>query len=331
MRCRQLAVAVGIVVAALFCSCEHKELCYGESDLIQMHIDVDWIRFETYEVPTGMTLLFYPRGGAGVPVGLLTNEIRYAKAYLPDSAYSVLVFNQSVNEFGSIGFVHMGDTVQAAALAAVQRSAWYTPPEGGERLGAEPEWLGTGRLGVSISAARRAAVPPGGTLYIGQMQPRCVIDTLTVSVVVRGITSLRSVRAYITGMAEGRLLAKDRPLASTVTQLLEMWKIKRNKDTPKTGIIEARVATFGLPHGHAAQPANNVLGLSVMLADGKTQLDFTFDVGARFETDGEHHALHLFISEGITLPDVTPTDTPTSGFNPTVEDWGEEEQREVIM
>lgn len=331
MRCRQLAAAVGIVVAPLFCSCEHKELCYGESDMVQMHIDVDWSRFESYEVPTGMTLLFYPRGGAGVPVGLLTNEIRYAKAYLPDSAYSVLVFNQSVNEFGSMGFVHMGDTMQAAALAAVQRSAWYAPSEGGERLGAEPEWLGTGRLGISISAARRSAVPPGGTLFLGQMQPRCVIDTLTVSIVVNGIASLRSARAYITGMAEGRLLAMERTLASTVTQLLESWQIKRDKDNPKTGIIVGRVATFGLPYGHAARPTDNLLGLSVMLADGKTQLEFTFDVGARFESDGEHHALHLFISEGITLPDVTPAETPTSGFNPTVEDWGEEEQHEVIM
>lgn len=76
---------------------------------------------------------------------------------------------------------------------------------------------------------------------------------------------------------------------------------------------------------------SHTLTLKILLVDNKTVVEQTFNVFARNETD-EDGTLTFYI-EIVTdrLPDVKPEGDPDSGFDATVDEWGDPIDSEVPM
>ena len=280
-----------LMAIALFVSCEHKELCYKHPHTIKVRVDVDWSKFNKYEVPTGMTLMLYPQYSGERAITHLSNTTTHAIVNLPAGRYHVLVFNQSPSEFGSLSFRGLDKQETAEVTTNTYTSRWYAVRSEFEKVATDPEWLGVGNYSYAevtqqmIDAEVEAtmhAMTRSGESVVALLKPLNIIHTVNVKVHIKGIQNLRSARGSLNGMAEGYHLTAMQPLGSKVTHLMEEWTMKRDAADPTMGVIEASFTSFGLPSGHQLTAAENLLTLSMLLVDNKTVKDFTFNVGDKF-------------------------------------------------
>lgn len=332
-----------LMAIALFASCEHKDLCYKHPHTAKVRVDVDWSKFNSYEKPTGMTVLLYPQYSGERAISHLTNTTTHAIVNLPADRYDILVFNQSTSEFGSVSFRGLDQQETAEVLASEHKSRWYKVRSEQEKVVVEPEWLGVGSFeNAEVTQAmideevehtmNGNATTKSRETVIATVTPKNVIHTLKVKVHIKGIYNLRSARAAINSMAEGYRLISNKPTKSKATYLMEEWRLTRNEADPTTGYIETSITCFGLPDGHQATAEENLLSLSFLLQDNKTMMEFPFQVGNMFTraTDLENElVLYLEIDSKITLPDVEPEGGTSGGFSAEVEDWGDEEEYEI--
>lgn len=334
---RLLQAVVGLAVStSVLTSCDHKELCYEHPHIEYAHVRLftDWSLF-TQEQPTGMSVMLYSADD-GKQYTALTNTLTHADFDLPVGGYSGIVFNQSPSEFGSVHFVGLEHFETAAVYANERTSRWYQS-RADEYLITEPEWIAsdsradimvTERM-LSATAAqlmasqRQHQAPPDGN-HIGTFVPECVVKTVSVTIRVSGIQNLRAVRGSIDGLACGYGFASKKPVAATGTQLIEEWNVTADPADPSKGIATATFRSFGLPDGHGGIAEQNQLNVSFLLVDNKTQLDYSFNIGDKFRTDASAD-ISLSVEQDIAdpLPDVKPEGGSSSGFDVSVDDWGE--------
>ena len=119
---------------------------------------------------------------------------------------------------------------------------------------------------------------------------------------------------------------------------MEDWTLKdrtTNADGVQVGTLTSEITCFGLPEGHSGESEDNILRLSLLLVDNKTRINRMFNVGSRIHqrtTNGSPLHLYLDLELSQQLPDVTPVQNDSSsGFDADVEDWGDEENQDVIM
>ncbi len=334
---KSILYIISICLVCIFSACEHKELCYHHPHNARIRIDAEWSQFKK-EVPTGMTVMVYPLSG-GDEIAHLTNTTTHAYLNLPAGMYHSIVYNQSAPEYGSVSFRGMDKYETAEVYANATRSSWYKTRGEDEKLGTEPEWIGTDRV-EDMEVTDEMVKTTGEHLLdesrsmpdfvIGTHYPENIIYTVTVTVQVKGIQNYRSARASLDGLAEGYLLGLGKVKDDEVTQLMEEWSKSVDGTDPTKGVITTRLTCFGLPGNHTAQPDENELKLSILLVDNKTVVDFPFKVGDKFEwVDKEDLHLRIDLVLDDVLPDVQPEGGSSSGFNATVDDWGDEEDYEV--
>ena len=165
------------------------------------------------------------------------------------------------------------------------------------------------------------------------LTPENIIYTIKVKVNIKGIYNLRSARAALDGMAEGYRFASAKPTKAVSTYLMEEWSLTVDQSDPTRGYIVSTLYCFGLPDGHRATADENHFVLYVLLVDNKTTLDYTFPVGDKFDYDEAEVELSLSLEIDLQdpLPDVKPEGGSGSGFDATVEDWGEEIEHDIQM
>ena len=337
-----------VMTMMFFTSCEHKELCYKHPHTTKVRIDVDWSKFTKYEIPTGMTLMLYPKYSDKSAISHLSNNTSQAIVNLPVDRYHVLVFNQSPSEFGSVLFRGLDKQETAEVTTNNYTSRWYTVRSENEKVATDPEWLGVGNyIDAEVTqkmlddevATTMNAITRSGESVIATIIPVNIVHTVNVKVHIKGIPNLRSARGSLNGMSEGYRLTAMQPLSGKVTHLMEEWTMKRDATDPTMGVIEGSFTSFGLPSGHQSTAEENLLTLSMLLVDNKTVMEFTFNVGDKFTrrtTDEDlgqeaevNLELYLELYPDITLPDVAPEGGSSGGFDAKVDDWGDEEEFEI--
>lgn len=288
---------------------------------------MDWSHFHE-EQPTGMTVALYPRDAALSHQAVLSNFLDYVDVSLQRGSYDVLAYNQSTTEFGSLHFENMDDFLQAQVLANTYTSTWYRSRTDEERTAKNPEWFAVGGLD-SITVTKDMIGTKNMTgedsLFVTDtITPHNIIHTLHIRIHVKGIYNIRSARASIDGMAEGYQFASRHVTSSVITQLIEKWNLTADKDNPTNGTLTATIQTFGLPFNHQGKEKENLLRLSLLLVDNKTQKDYDFEVGDKFKASDEELDLSLDLNLDTPIPDVKPEGGSSGGFDATVEDWGDD-------
>lgn len=336
-----------IVSLFLFSSCNHKELCYHHPHTANVRIDVDWSLFKK-ETPTGMTVMIYPTDD-GQYVRHLTNTTTHAVVELEAGLYNTIVYNQSESEFGTVTFTGMDRFSTAEVHTVSLASRWYACRTEGEKLALQPEWIGTDyctEVEVTPSMVETAREEYMANLskantsptqfVIASHTPQNIIHTISVKVNLKGIYNLRSARASLTGLADGYSFAKNKPTGNHVTQLLESWTMTQNPDDPTQGYITAEITSMGLPYGHTSKAEENEFILSMLLVDNETIIDIPFKVGNKFQKvydESGKYTFELYVELWVEdpLPDVKPADSGGGGFNATVDDWGDEQNVDIVM
>ncbi len=334
-------------------SCELRPLTYDYHPYCTVDLDVDWSEFG--ELPTGMTAMFYNENGAE-PIVHLTNSVHHSQVRLREGRYNVIVFNQSVTEFGSLGFRGMESYETAEVYVTEKESEWYKD-EGGKMAGAQPEPFALAvyegfEVTEEMVDAERDSIEYtkgwSGTKSSLAIVPRSIIVKGDIHILVEGIYNLRSVRATLSGVAEDVRMSTGVAGENGVTHLLEGWSMTQDEDDYNLGAIHNSFSTFGHKGmrlseavedsvGDSSEWEDVKLGVSVLLVDNKTIMDFAFDVADYITVDGTIGKIVLTIDIGkgedgeypIVLPDVKPADGNEGGFDATVDDWGDEVNVEV--
>lgn len=329
-----------LFVLLIVSSCSHKELCYHHPHTASVQINVDWSRFEK-DNPSGMTVMVYSRAGVK-EIEKQTNNLSYVIVDLLAGYYNSFVFNQSPSEYGTVDFVNMDRYSTAQVNATPVASRWYKTRAEKEKLAASPEWIGTHRVEdieitdemVKITGENKLANMNtrdiASDFIVARHYPENIIYTIKVKIHLKNVYNLKSARASLDGMAEGFMFSTGNRTESKVTHLLENWRLVVDKTDPTLGYIETAITSFGLPRDHKALADENNFNLSVLLVDNKTIIDFSYEVGDRFQFKSDETGKLTLECEielwgKDPLPDVKPEGGGNDGFDAWVEDWGDEE------
>ncbi len=306
-------------------SCDRRELTYYMESEIEIHADWSQSGLTDEDLGYGATAIFYPEDG-GEPKVVLMGNREYAKVRLPEGRYNVVLFNRSFDDFACIGFRGHGGyhTLEAYASRIESRV---------DELTDSPETLSADRMeGFEVtedmlgnySDVMRRGVPAtdGCTL---RFTPRKLIEELRVTVHIKGLHNVRSAVATIDGVASSVFLATGQASQQTVTQRFELEKPQYYPGSPFNGTMEATFNSFAFntdrPHS---------VSIQAELVDGESTYGEEFSGLDIVEDTDEDGTLVLTLElETDQVPDVEPDDGGGSGFNPDVEDWGEEQDGEI--
>ena len=341
-----------LLVLLLLTACDRRPLEVIVEKDIHVRINVDWAsRFG--QRPSGMTVRLYPADGSA-PITHITNDVDGIDVGLTAGTYYLLVFNQTEDEFGSMTFADMQHYDGAAAHAVRATMHGNSTWDKGVAYYADPEPIGVAvdtititqdmvDQGISFERYKKGMTTnhynEGAATYTYDEVALPMTTKLNVTIHVRGISNMRSVVGYITGMADAFHLSDGQRLNTTCALPLDTWKGAYVDKSANTGVITTSTATFGLPYDKVVlsnrNPGDNRIVLCFTLVDGTTRL-FSYDV-ARFihyreidETvplrDRYEMSLELdlmleapLIDEPL-LPNVTP-DNQGSGFDAEVQPW----------
>lgn len=362
---------IGLIIALLLlltsCDREPLELYYdGRSDV---QITYDW-ETEYGERPEGMTLMMAHNGDSlrlyppthNIDI---TNDLR-----LGSGRYLLTVMNKSFGEYSTVTFYdrnsHHDIHAKSKTYYVSSENIW----DNGRTYLEEPEKMGCASDTFDVSTIidslifydyRGTAIPD--TIHIRRhevIQP--MTTTLKVRVKVRGISYMRSMEGYITGMADGFYLSQGWRTKEVGTIKLGNWErdyaeearrraADPTNDETNVGWMTCSVETFGLPHGRELlkdrTPESNYIMLHFTLLDGRT-VDFAYHVGKDIRYVGDDGTLNYFYQADVALELDLVIDAPfyendevpimpysqpegTGQFDAEVEPWGDDENIDVPM
>ena len=293
-------------------SCERRVL--EDEVVLGAYADVllltDWSKLD--EQPTGMTAIFYPEDGSS-PISVVSNDVERNVVRLRRGQYKVLVFNQSVYEFGSMSFSGM-DSFESACATLNELSAtsqltandykWYASvvsTDSAQYAMRTPEAFNADRFRYDLTEEilRRQYSHDMGmdgyhdpaleeiyhwyadTIYA---QPEPVPPTRYIKARIKGIHNAYLCRAYITNMARADLFGPHVNTQDAGVQVLTDWKLSMVSDDEKwddctgssMGYAQTSFRCFGVP---TLEFSHEPLGYSRPFA---TRALTTFDYGRNY-------------------------------------------------
>lgn len=335
MKNRSLHIAAASALVLLAAACTFRPLYIEGETPVKVLVIPDWTQLGS--LPTGASINFYPELKAKY-WPFRTNSVSKAMVSVPSGYYSVMVFNRTTDEFGSMSFDGMDQLGTARAVLESRLFPWVGRADSIGRTVYEAEELVVGRTDhfqVRSQLERETELWERGKE--SGISSEELIDSVEVvtqrvpyigSVVVRvnGVHNIRSVRAYITGMAGDAYLATRTAGDSLATHVLESWKLTRDDNDYTKGYVTATFSCFGLPERYLGNPheKNNKLLLQFRLVDNTTVIQEIRYVGDVADQNEAERTV-TFHAE-VSLPDVKPDDGSESGFVVTITDWEDPEE-----
>lgn len=321
-------IAVLATMALSMASCELRPLYEEGVTPVKVLVCMDWTQLGLD--PDGATILFYPENG-GSTYAFKTNGVKRSIVKVPSGYYTVMVFNRTADEFGTMSFAGLNKMGTARCILESKLFSWLGRNDTLGRTVYEPEEIVVGRTDhFQVRLIEDYYMIPGAdTLaYVDSVMVRSLrmVKTGTVKVRVNGIQNVRSVRAYLTGMAGGAYLSTRSSTDTLATHVLENWTLDRESGDYTKGYVSSEFQCLGLPPSFKNNqlPQNNKLHIDFLLVDNKTLLSYQFNVGDLIvEKDSDLTVKLIINGSAITLPDVKPEGSSSSGFNVTLDDWGE--------
>lgn len=280
-----LLSALLLLCLTMLTGCEYREVVTADKydELIEEDnsclyvLDIDWSEMD--ELPTGMTVHFYPSDGR-FPYIRLSNEVEHLEVVLPQDEYRVLVFNQSVNEFASLSFTGEGawDTFMVEAkefdsqgesridrlykLESQANSApRYVQNSDGTRAKVcnsrlKVKGLGTATATMSSEQALPTQAPTRAKVCNSRLKVTPGINRMTVSVRVQGLSTstlnldmtptVAAVNGALTGLASGMMMTTGDLTSSSLTQELDEWVINSVNTPSAIGSVICEFGVFGI-------------------------------------------------------------------------------------
>lgn len=314
--CCGAAAALVLLLAA--CQREPLELYYdGRADL---KITYDWMS-DYGQRPDGMTLML-ARDGDSISYYDVTHNIDQTDMRLKSGQYRLTVMNKTFGEYGTMNFYrrnsHNDIYAQARTYYVSSENIW----DNGRTYLEEPEKVGIGTDSFTVSTVidslvfydYRQQATPDTIHLVRNVVIHPMTTTLNVRVKVRGISYMRSMEGYVTGMADGFYLNQGWRRTEVGTIKLDKWTRISDAEARQasaadsieanTGWMTCSVETFGLPHGRELlsqrTPESNYIMLHFTLIDGRN-VDFAYHVGKNIRYLGDDGTLDLFYQADVAL------------------------------
>lgn len=367
-----LLAPVLLIIGAtgLTTSCERYEVELYNDGKADLNIVYDWSAFKSrygYK-PDGLTYMA-ARNGDKVTIYPATHNVdATTDLRLEPGHYLFTVMNKSFGEYSTISFVNRNSHQNACARSKTYYVHNETLWDNGRLYMEEPENIG---IGVDTFDVPKSIddlefyywrdYQDANDIHIKRnVTVWPMTTTLNIIVKVRGISYMRSMEGYVTGMADGFYLNQTWRTSEVGTLKLVEWerdlsdKARRaaaSEEDPNVGWMTCKVTTFGLPHGRELvkwrTKESNYIMLHFTLLDGKTK-DFAYYVGKNvryvndngeldvFKTPDVRLALNLVIDAPFYNDDEVPilpyAQPEGSGqFDAEVEPWGDDENVDVPM
>ena len=178
-------------------ACEHKELRYVTSSFQSLRVEFNWERYEDFQKPEGMRVIFYPKDGTSEPWIFDFPNGEGRQIELPENEYRVICYNYDTSgiswETPNSFMEYLAKTRSVLAPDSVKACT-------------TPSWL----CGDHIDWVSLENIPAGTekviTLYPVRMVSRYTYE-------VNGIQNLERVmdiRASLSGMSGSLLMAEDK-------------------------------------------------------------------------------------------------------------------------
>ena len=298
-------------------SCTRYELERYYDGRADVHITYDWDSLY-HERPDGLTLMLAHNGDV-ITYTDPSNNIFENTLKLKSGTYLLTVMNNTFREFGSMDFYqrnsHDGIYAKSKTYNITDEQAWdyqRTYMEEPERIGCAVDTFDITTDIDELHFYNYRDEMSGDTVHLEQ--PQVILPmttTLHISVKVRGISYMRSMEGYITGMADGFYLSQGWRRTESGSIKLTNWQrdSSRGIRTRADGdSIETNVGwmttTFGLPHGRELlkwrTPESNYIHLHFTLINGKT-VNFSYFVGRDIRYEGDDGTLDVFSRADVTL------------------------------
>ena len=358
-----------LLLFILFSSCQREPLELYYDGRADVQITYDW-ESEYGERPEGMTLMLAQNGDSlrlyppthNIDI---TNDLRLGSGH-----YLLTVMNKSFGEYSTVNFYnrnsHLNISAKSKTYYVQSENFW----DNGRTYLEEPEKMGVAVDTFDVSTVidslifydyRGSATPD--TIHVRRHEViKPMTTTLYVRVMVRGISYMRAMEGYITGMADGFYLSQGWRTKEVGTIKLEKWErdyaeeARRHRAEPtdtetNVGWMTCKVETFGLPHGRELlkdrTPESNYIMLHFTLLDGRTT-DFAYQVGKDIRYVGDDGTLKYFYQADVALELDLVIDAPfydkdevpimpysqpegSGQFDAEVQDWGDDVNVDVPM
>lgn len=330
-----------LCIAAMLCSCEHKELCYNhhehasryEADVAATYTlawEIPYNNLTDYihnwpsglgfsynsllpEKPEGLRAISYADGRLPAIVNMPADG---GVASLPYSVQSLLFIN---NDTEYIRIVN--DDSYSEAMATTRgrsRSSYNGSPyiSRNETTVSPPDMLFGAAIGYfdNIRSATPKQLPV-------DMQP-LVFTYAVYCPITHGAEYAGLVRGALAGMASGVNLSTGSTSQTPVTVLFD-GEVEGNN-------VIARVRSFGAPGfpypEYSRAEGVYAINLEILLKNGKT-VKYDFDISGLMNKQPRGGLIQL---PGIEISDETGS-SDGSGFNITVDGWGEEQDIDIKL
>lgn len=306
-----------IVVPAIISSCHTDELCYDHPHGASVTVGFNWANAPEAK-PEGMRVWLYPQSvpGSNPELRDLKGNVGGKISGLAEGRYHIISHNNDTelikySDHASHGD-HRATTRDADILEPISRGGSISSKglrgETDERVAAAPDplWLAN-TLDENIY--------DGGSITLAPTAAHCHYSYEFVNV--GPTTGISKVSASISGMSAGVWLADGSHIGEVVTHPLAA-EVDESSDR-----IYGDFFSFGFP---ADSEAPHRMALYVVMTDGRkykfTEGDY-LDVTSQIRRAPDPKNVNIVV-EGLELP----TPVSTGGYDPTVDDW-EEEDHEI--
>lgn len=285
-------------------ACEHKELRYVTSSFRSLRVEFNWERYEDFQKPEGMRVIFYPKDGTSEPWIFDFPNGEGRQIELPENEYRVICYNYDTSGIS-------WETPNSFMEYLAKTRSVLTPES--VKACTTPSWL----CGDHIDWVSLENIPAGTekviTLYPVRMVSRYTYE-------VNGIQNLERVvdiRASLSGMSGSLLMAEDK-LPDGVSENLFFGGATTGYQ------IKGGFYTFGYCQGIASP---QVFKLYLKSRDGIV-IVVEQDVSAQVQSvpvRGHLGDVHLIINFRFDVPEIK-TDGGSgggAGFDVGVDDWAD--------
>lgn len=357
-----------LFVLLFLASCYREPLELYHDGKADVQITYDWMS-EFGQRPDGMTLML-AKDSDQINTYDVTHNIDQTSMRANSGTYKLTVMNKTFAEYSTVNFYnrtsHNDLHAKSKTYYVQSENIW----DNGRTYLEQPEKIGVGIDTFTVSNVidslifydyRDTSIPD--TIHIRRhvvIEP--MTTTLTVRVKVRGISYMRAMEGYVTGMADGFYLNQRWRTRDVGTIKLEGFERDReyeaetrrrtdDEQEENVGWMTCHVETFGLPHGRELLkdrvPESNYIMLHFTLLDGRTA-DFAYQVGKNIRYQGDDGTLEIFYQADVALELDLVIDAPfykndevpimpyaqpegSGQFDAEVEPWGDDENVEVPM
>lgn len=340
---RKSIITISLLVIAtlsILTSCDNRREMFSQRMVAgQVNIYLDWENVKS--TPNGGTVLFFPDTTSIThfmtkkKIMVMMNN-NYEEVLMPYMKYHIISFNETYEDFDFIKFREIDSPEEFEAYTeSISVSSKYTKSEN-EIITSSPDALYIDNIDT-IKVEKNEKYDSEYDLYL---TPERVSPLVALRIYIEGMDNMASSgsASSISGMAEGINMSSMVPNSTSVSHLFKIDNRTFFENSYQNGYTTGQFYTFGISE---TSTDRNILTIYIRLRNGEDFPPLTYDITEKLKVlrdknRGNNISLTLDIGLGLTeddpkiiLPYVEDKDEPGSGFDPKVDDWGEEINEDI--